>query len=112
MRFVILFFALLLAIPGYAQFTPQIVEAQQFSDHFYFKILLNPNAPDGSVEGEADERRWRIFKWGLDKEEPGPAQLRFSKIKQEMKLIVLAEEKKRGLTQAFPIPLPSEVGPL
>ncbi len=108
MRFIVLFFALLLATPGFAQGPPpQIVEAKQFPTGYYFKILLNPGAPDGSVEGERDERRYREFRWGLDQRELGPRP--FANIKKEMKLIIEHEAMKRGPPPIF---LTSEVGPL
>ena len=85
----------------------QIVEAKRFPNKFFFKILLNPGAPDGSVKGEKDERRYREFDWGLDTSPPGP--FRFARIRKEMKLIVIKEESKRADRG---ISLPQEIGNL
>ena len=64
-----------------------IVEATKFPTHLYFKILCNPDAPDGSMEGQEDERIFRDFRWGFDTaNSPGPDKC--ANIKREMQLIV------------------------
>ncbi len=113
MRFVILFFILMLAVVSvHAQSpVPQIVEAKQMRTHYYFKILLNPGAPDGSVEGEEDERRYREFQWGLDQRERGPTP--FAKIKKEMRLIVAEEKRKQEqAARQGGVKLPNQIGNL
>ena len=111
MRFIIvLLFIILCSTLAFTQDPPpRIVEAKQYPTHYYFKILLNPNAQDGSIEGEEDERRYREFKWGLDQRELGPNP--FKKIKNEMRAIVNLEENKRKNSVSV-IFLTSEIGNL